>query len=109
MSWEKRFKMWIENPNCIWCNKPTTFYMRNGHYLDYSDTEATIEHIDSKMKTPKGEQKEQAIACRKCNNERGKLEHELPRLQAIWIKDGRKGKSPYDRNRDKITKYKIKI
>lgn len=75
---KKRDELFAQNPYCCWCGKLT----RNDHEAEmkpgrsYDDT-ATLEHLVSKLDGPERwfpinkEKPRYAIACKRCNNERG--------------------------------------
>lgn len=73
----RRIKLWNENPNCCYCNKPTN--LDGNPNLKTNPFGATIEHINSRFSEKRqsknlNNERRYKLACFKCNWTRGQDE-----------------------------------
>lgn len=71
---EIKAKLMEEFGKCFWCKIEVVVYPHT-HGVTPPDNEATLDHLKSKNAgREKGENTPKVLSCRKCNNDRAKLE-----------------------------------
>ena len=83
-----RRRLWESNPHCIWCKQPTIWWTPSDGG-NMPDNAATIEHLLSRFNPiryllPRYPKDLMAIACNRCNNDRGAREDISFRSKVNW-------------------------
>lgn len=89
---KRRYRLWLENPNCFWCGIPTVWLKECPKPAQ--DNFATLDHLVSRFDERRKEQgfkNKTVLSCYKCNHDRGRIDDMLVPLYEKWERAKRYG------------------